>query len=443
VATQPGDPPDANNNNDDGYDQIQVANNASLNGKLQVVLVNNYLPAIGTEFDFLTVGSNLSGSFTDAEGLYSFPEGDRYFRLVEVQGGLKLVVTATPGNLRINPAADSRDDFGEFLNGDYFHHLTFSGNATLNVQDFASLSGTFAFSKTTGKITAAGSNITAFAGSGSTGVQVDNAKLGVVILTPTSGSSTYALEGTGTASLVGVPDLSLSGSLSVAVNTTGQAIDETLSTPGGSVQVKFDNGDAVQQLEGSVQLRISNFADFSGTILATKQVAGTTTTISVIANNVNGFLGNGAATADPTDDIGVQLSNGLFGLKLLKDSATNQSTYAIAASGQASLVGVDGLTLAGVLFAKRNTGMDDVSFDYGTADTADDVTVSAGISQFGGSAVLSIAGFVELSGSFSFEKTAKTINGIESTRIEVAANNVEAFLGTGSGTQSATRCEVD
>ncbi|NBO92059.1 MAG: hypothetical protein EBV06_07055, partial [Planctomycetia bacterium] len=28
---QPGNPPDANNNNDDGYDQIQVANNASLN----------------------------------------------------------------------------------------------------------------------------------------------------------------------------------------------------------------------------------------------------------------------------------------------------------------------------------------------------------------------------------------------------------------------------
>ena len=50
-------------NDIDGYDRLQVATTATVDGTLQVALVNDYVPDVGTEFQFLTAGGAISGSF--------------------------------------------------------------------------------------------------------------------------------------------------------------------------------------------------------------------------------------------------------------------------------------------------------------------------------------------------------------------------------------------
>ena len=75
------DPDDGNDI--DGYGQVQCSDHLTLGGTLEVRLVNGYVPAVGTTFDFLTVdGGTRTSAFADAKGLFSFPDGDRYFEIV-------------------------------------------------------------------------------------------------------------------------------------------------------------------------------------------------------------------------------------------------------------------------------------------------------------------------------------------------------------------------
>jgi hypothetical protein len=50
------------------YSQVAVSNGASLNGTLNVKLINGFVPAIGTKFTILT-GSAVSGKFVTVNGL--------------------------------------------------------------------------------------------------------------------------------------------------------------------------------------------------------------------------------------------------------------------------------------------------------------------------------------------------------------------------------------
>ena len=74
-GAEPGNP--AGGNNTDGYDQIIVTGSGDvrLDGLLDVHLVNDYLPDIGTSFRFLSITSpaSLSGRFSNAFGLMRFP----------------------------------------------------------------------------------------------------------------------------------------------------------------------------------------------------------------------------------------------------------------------------------------------------------------------------------------------------------------------------------
>jgi len=85
----PGDPAD------DGYDQINVSGEASLEGTLQVSLINDFVPSPGDTFDFLTFGS-LSGDFSQVTGPLGFGDGDLYFEVVEQADHLELVVAEIP-----------------------------------------------------------------------------------------------------------------------------------------------------------------------------------------------------------------------------------------------------------------------------------------------------------------------------------------------------------
>jgi hypothetical protein len=58
-----------------------------------------------------------------------------------------------------------------------------------------------------------------------------------------------------------------------------------------------------------------------------------------------------------------------------------------------------------------------VTFDFGTASTADDLTLTPGTKRFGGSGKIAFADFIEVSASFGFEETTTTVNGVATTRI--------------------------
>ena len=236
-----------------------MTHDATLAGVLEVRLVNDYVPDVGTTFDFLTVGGNLSGMFADAEGLFSFPGGDRYFDIVLAGNGLQLEVKQAPGGLQYDPP--SKDDFGEFLS-DYFPATTFSFTGGLSVPGFVELSGSFSLEKAAdgSKLVIGAAGVNAFSGTGrgtpettdDVGLEVSNANLGAVVFTPPGGPSSYALTASGTVALVGLDGLLIEGTVAVQVNNTGGTVNETV----GGVLVKFDTPDEVQAVQGSVALEV-------------------------------------------------------------------------------------------------------------------------------------------------------------------------------------------
>ena len=94
--------------------------------------------------------------------------------------------------------------------------------------------GAFTFQKTTtsdGKsnIELLASNVSAFFGGGGTGLQISGGH-GAILILPTG----VALDIGGMASLIGITNLTLTGTLDVRINNTGAAVKETVQAPGAS-----------------------------------------------------------------------------------------------------------------------------------------------------------------------------------------------------------------
>ncbi|MGV2336693.1 MAG UNVERIFIED_CONTAM: hypothetical protein LVR18_22175 [Planctomycetaceae bacterium] len=301
----------------------------------------------------------------------------------------------------------------------------FSGAVSADASGFASLSGSFSISKSSTQLIVAAAGVSAFVGSGDTGLRVSDGDLGVVV---DSSSKKFALVAGGTVALEGITGFEVSGSAAVRINRLGSSVDQTIVTPGGNVVVSFPTAAEVLQVTGTASLSISDFVDATATITVEKVTAGDLTTLKVLATNVGAFLGTGANTTATSDDMGVRLSNGALDLRFTKNSAANTSYYALAARGTASLVGITDLTLTGTLQAERNTGPSAVTLDFGTTSTGDDLTLAAGAKRFGGSAQLAIGGFVDITASFGFEETTSTVGGVTTTRILVAASEMQTFF---------------
>jgi hypothetical protein len=136
----------------------------------------------------------------------------------------------------------------------------FGGSVALAISGFSTLSGNFGFSKETSgsttKIKLAATGVNAFLGSNpdnladtgdEVGAKISAARLAAVLYRTPAGNS-YAIDASGTGALVGISGLTATGNLSARVNTTGGAVNETISVPGGdpvSVVFAADEDDAV------------------------------------------------------------------------------------------------------------------------------------------------------------------------------------------------------
>lgn len=258
-----------------------------------------------------------------------------------------------------------------------------SGTAALGIGDgsgntFVSLSGGFSFSSsattvgntTTTKLLVGAAGISAFLGtgdpsaSGATGVNITNANLGIAIIgtqdnTAHTHTSVYALTASGAAALLGIPSLTLTGTMAVQSNTAGNEHDEVdvpdPANPGSTIPVHIDFTTNTQAFSGSVNLAIADpndatkqYLSLSGDFSFTRTVTGNTTEIDAAVSNAQAFIGVGGA-----NPIGVQLTGGSLGLVMLK-TGSSAATYALAASGNVAIVGLPGLIVGGTIGIKSN-----------------------------------------------------------------------------------------
>ena len=214
------------------------------------------------------------------------------------------------------------------------------------------------------------------------------------------------------------------------LDTNGAAVDQTVTVGGQSIEIKF--GSSAQPVFNislsNASLNIGNFVSISGSVSFGSDPADGTGALSFAGNGLEVFLGQGPATLPDGSinplAVGVLLSNAQIGLVELPNGSTN--TYALVASGTATLVGVNGITVTGtvsVLF--NNTGKDfsETLTIPGSTNPGVQLDVTNGAASFaitGGE--LGVLGQT-LSGDFAFSDTTGTV--------VVAASNVSLSLGGG------------
>lgn len=358
--------------------------------------------------------------------------------------------------------ATGGDPFELNLDGSRGEVTEVGASLDLGVSNFATASGDFLVtfeSQTAGavtdqKLTISGTDVTAFAGNGEgtadeTGIRLANGELALVAWQKidtdeaTQAAPTFAFATTGSASLVGVSGVTIDGNLTARVNYSGEAVDEEIPTLGGGpIELTFADGTQREEFVGNATFKFNGFVEASGDFSIVEMTDGDVTALAVQASDASAFLGSGRDTMDLSDDVGVELTNGRLDLRLERNAATDESDHALAAFGEAALIGVDGVQLSGSLEVQQSTFDESVTLDFGTTSTDDDLNVAAGAELVTAAATLSIDGFVDVSGQFGFERSEFDVDSTTTTRISLAGTEISAFLGAGRGTANEAGAEL-
>jgi hypothetical protein len=478
---------------DDGVDltrlqgniNLDVAGFAAVNGEFFVEKTYD----VNTELTQLIIGANeveaFVGSGYQTDNATGFLLSDGKLGLVVNRTGLetaKYALTASGNaglvgvkeltlegtlNLEINRMGEVFNQnitlpSGETLTLDFTSadDLTrLQGNATFNAAGLALIDGEFFVEKTVNndltKLLVGAGNVTAFVGSGydtasEMGVKVTDASLGLVIEKIGNNEALYALQAGGNAQIVGIDQLSLTGNLDVAINRLGKAVDQSIFLPSGTeLKVNFSDTETnITRLQGDVSLDIAGSAVVSGEFFIEKQVTTNNTDINtqllIGANDVTAFFGSGY-NSDPNDPekdaVGVKISDGSLGL-VINQLNDETAKYALSASGNANLIGVEDVTLSGNLELKVNQTGGAVAQNI-TLPSGSEVAIlftqnEGNITRLQGNAELDILGSAVVSGEFFFEK--QVINTL--TELRIGANDVTAFVGSNYGTANEMGVEI-
>ena len=339
----------------------------------------------------------------------------------------------------------------------------------MKVRDAIELYGNISFTLFADRLVFAGSEITGFVGDGpymlengdinpdATGLRIDNIEFGLVLYIDGSLEGGFAFTGSGTGAIINVPDLVLSGSVDLQVNTTGSAIDELIDTQGFLTEdphIVFTEEQAnyfAIEIGGTLQISNSFFA--SGSFLlevdpsrtVTLNDAGATqedvTLLTFIAKNVTGFAGingpydNGDGTTND-DAIGFVLSNMNFAVALMLSNQRNRNWYALKTTvGEVGIVGFEGVTLTGSDFeVEINQGSDGTVVDFTQTtllvgdETFDYDGQDGPLLRLLGTVQIGFDDFVYLEGTFGFEK----LEDRDITLVGGATANADGFLITGA-----------
>ncbi|MDA8436815.1 MAG: FG-GAP-like repeat-containing protein, partial [Actinomycetales bacterium] len=284
----------------------------------------------------------------------------------------------------------------------------------------AHLSGNFAFES---RGTGTGSRVVV----GVTGLTVS----GIPAVSLTEGEGAFVVLGTGIAGYVtgkaalSIPGADASATALLRFNTTTDQVDESITVAGRVLAIKFATGDVFDVTLSNAALRIGDFVTIEGSV--TFQTSGSDQVFAGTGLTV--FLGQGpyrlaSGELNPLA-VGVALTNGTVGL--VKRGTTGAETYALVAGGTVSLVGVEGVVLAGDVEVRVNTlGAPITTSIEIPGSTEPPVVVSfataAGVKQFQAVGATLQVGGQSLVGTYSFElsATGETV---------VVATGVSASLG--------------
>ncbi|MCG8549230.1 MAG: hypothetical protein MI799_02375, partial [Desulfobacterales bacterium] len=320
------------------------------------------------------------------------------------------------------------------------------GNLTAELGGFIRISGDFLFEKILDgadtRIVAGANDAAVFLGidtgaSGRTGIELTDLDFGMVVF-DTGG---YAVSGMGTAALAGISGLSLAGSLGIEMNTSGTAVNQIISTPGGDVNVAYADGANLIRLGGTIDIAVADFIPLSGSFYFEKQeelIDGVTRTLIIAsAMGIDGFLG---INKDLPNAMGIQVSDAALGMALFLVPG-EQASFALTASGTASIIGIDGFTLSGNIFVEFNNTGKILSRTITTpaGDITLDFSSDAQVMRLAGDGLtFDLGGMVTLSGDLSFMITASE----GETVIKVGAGNAGVYMGV-PGTMGLSVSSVD
>ena len=256
---------------------------------------------------------------------------------------------------------------------------------------------------------------------GSVGVSLQNGTLGLLVYPGGTNPGTYAVVADGQVSLVGVPGLTIAGTIHVRANTTTREdIAETLNVGGQDVPLDFGAGEGlIHQFEGDPLTLSTPVASLTGHFVFVKD--GMTNEVTA--------AGTGIAFAVGTPTVGVRVLGAQFALLLKPDR-----TYAFDAGGNASVIGVPSLVFNGALHAQKNTTGLDVNRAITAGTLSVTLDVKAGVSRFGADNVMLSTPAGDVSGNFVIETTTAGPDGIvgnadDTTELLIGATGVRLFVG--------------
>jgi hypothetical protein len=141
-----------------------------------------------------------------------------------------------------------------------------------------------------------------------------------------SNAAKYAISTTGgTAGLVGLSGVDLTGPLALNINKLGRTIATNIPAPSGATfPLNFTAPDPVQRFGGDINLNIAGFTTLTGTYGFEIETASGATEIRVAGTNINAVLGsNPDGIIGNADDVGARISNAKLGAALPHSSRSD------------------------------------------------------------------------------------------------------------------------
>ena len=351
----------------------------------------------------LTLTTNLTVEFNDSATAvsdtyaYTDTSGNAVTQTLTLPAGPYLRITADNTNLTIDGSIT--------LGGDFFF------------QDAAQTSG----GNTTHQIEIGVANIT-YNGSSSFG-SISNARGALII---TSSGVAGVLLGSVSA---GGSGLSLSASAGLEVNTTGQAVNQTITVNGTPITVNVPalQSPFIALVAQDVSINLDNLLEIYGNFTLT---AGSFTGTGLQLFVGSGPYENSDGSLNP-NAAGVLVNQASLSFLQAPGSSASAGLYALTASGKLQLVGLDGLNVSGDVTFEINTTSSTLN---GVGPNTFQLTVSG--------ADINIAGVVDLSGTLAITRapdgtlTLAIVNA--SLQITVSGEQVFGIGGSAAFTISPT-----
>ncbi|MEN9554689.1 MAG: hypothetical protein RLZZ232_975, partial [Planctomycetota bacterium] len=253
-------------------------------------------------------------------------------------------------------------------------------------------------------------------------------------------SGKLALNASGSVGLDGIADLSMMGTASLEINTTGVNVTRTLNVGGVNRTLAVD-ANTERMLLQNTTLSLGQMVDINGNVSVEATGVSPNRRLMLAATDVSGFVGTGKETVTASDDIGVQFSGSLVAL------IHSNGTYALQASGAAALMGVTGMDLTGTLAAEKNTTGAAVNEQITVGGHSQTLNLPADVSRVAGSVTLNAENALYLTGTIGVEKKAATLTladgtSVATTAIQLGGSGLSGFAGLNAAPGSSDQTGV-